>query len=79
MAGNKRPSFLKRQKEQARAARANEKREAKRIKKQMKADGTYSADADEFGDKSDYETDLGDATQGAEEDEEAEEAKATKS
>jgi hypothetical protein len=33
MAGNKRPSFLKRQKEQARLARANEKREARRMKK----------------------------------------------
>ena len=33
MAGNKRPSFLKRQKEQARLARANEKREARRVKK----------------------------------------------
>lgn len=33
MAGNKRPSFLKRQKEQARLARATEKREARRVKK----------------------------------------------
>ena len=33
MAGNKRPSFLKRQKEQARLARANEKRDARRVKK----------------------------------------------
>jgi hypothetical protein len=33
MAGNKRPSFLKRQKEQARLARATEKRDARRVKK----------------------------------------------
>lgn len=33
VAGNRQPSFLKRQKEQKRAARATEKREAKRLKK----------------------------------------------
>ena len=40
MAGSKRPSFLKRQKEQQRLARAVEKRESKVAKKQAKADGT---------------------------------------
>ena len=39
MAGSKRPSFLKRQKEQARLARATEKREARRAKKHAKANG----------------------------------------
>ena len=34
VAGNKRPSFLKRQKEQKRLARAAEKRDARRLKKQ---------------------------------------------
>jgi len=34
LAGNKRPSFLKRQKEQQRTARAAEKREARRLRKQ---------------------------------------------
>jgi hypothetical protein len=37
VAGNKRPSFLKRQKEQKRLARAAEKREARRLKKQNNA------------------------------------------
>jgi hypothetical protein len=46
MAGTKRPSFLKRQKEQARAARALEKREAKRIKKEAKAAGIEMPDPD---------------------------------
>jgi hypothetical protein len=36
MPASKRPSFLKRQKEQQRAARALEKREAKRARKQAK-------------------------------------------
>jgi hypothetical protein len=40
MAGTKRPSFLKRQKEQQRLARAVEKRETKAARKQAKADGT---------------------------------------
>ncbi len=39
MAASKRPSFLKRQKEQQRAARALEKREAKRARKQAKLAG----------------------------------------
>jgi hypothetical protein len=39
MAASKRPSFLKRQKEQQRAARALEKREAKRARKQAKLTG----------------------------------------
>jgi hypothetical protein len=37
VAGNKRPSFLKRQKEQKRQARATEKREARRDRKAVKA------------------------------------------
>lgn len=41
MAGTKRPSFLKRQKEQQRLARAFEKRETKAQRKQAKADGTF--------------------------------------
>lgn len=40
MAGTKRPSFLKRQKEQQRLARAVEKRETKAARKQAKEDGT---------------------------------------
>jgi hypothetical protein len=39
MAASKRPSFLKRQKEQQRLARANEKREARRAKKHAKTGG----------------------------------------
>jgi len=38
MAGTKRPSFLKRQKEQKRQARAEEKREARRARKRARAD-----------------------------------------
>jgi hypothetical protein len=36
VAGNKRPSFLKKQKEQQRRARAEQKREARRARKQAK-------------------------------------------
>jgi hypothetical protein len=43
MAGSRRPSFLKRQKEQTRLARAAEKREARRARKLAKA----TAPADE--------------------------------
>jgi hypothetical protein len=39
MAASRRPSFLKRQKEQARLARAAEKREARRERKHAKASG----------------------------------------
>ena len=39
MAGSKRPSFLKRQKEQARLARAAEKREARLARRHAKANG----------------------------------------
>lgn len=39
MAGSKRPSFLKRQKEQQRIARANEKREVRRARKHAKSLG----------------------------------------
>lgn len=46
MAANKRPSFLKRQKEQARLARANEKREAKHARKQAKLDGKLKGESD---------------------------------
>ena len=45
MAGSKRPSFLKRQKEQARLARATEKREARRARKHAKANGLDQPDA----------------------------------
>ena len=38
MAGTKRPSFLKRQKEQKRMAKAQEKRENRRLKKQATAE-----------------------------------------
>lgn len=44
MAGNKRPSFLKRQKEQQRTARAAEKREAKRLSREKRRQ-----DGDDFG------------------------------
>ena len=44
MAGTKRPSFLKRQKEQKRMARAAEKRESKRLKKRA---GTRMDDSGE--------------------------------
>jgi hypothetical protein len=43
MAGNKRPSFLKRQKEQTRLARAEEKRTARRAKKHAKANQDAAA------------------------------------
>jgi len=38
VAGTKRPSFLKRQKEQKRMAKAQEKRETRRLKKQATAE-----------------------------------------
>ena len=44
MAGSKRPSFLKRQKEQTRLARAAEKREARRARKHAKASGLVPAE-----------------------------------
>ena len=47
MGGIRRPSFLKKQKEQKRLARANEKRELKRARKQAKIDG-IAADAPEI-------------------------------
>ena len=47
MAGSTRPSFLKRQKEQARLARATEKREARRAKKHAKANGLDQPEAAE--------------------------------
>jgi len=56
VAGNKRPSFLKRQKEQKRTARAAEKREARRIKKQGRVtdgDDPGTEPDSEFGDLSD--------------------------
>ena len=46
MAGRKRPSFLKRQKEQGRLARAAEKREARRARKHDKA-SRAAAEADQ--------------------------------
>lgn len=49
MAGGNRPSFLKRQKEQARLARAAEKRETRRARKHAKASGLVPAeDADDL-------------------------------
>jgi hypothetical protein len=44
VAGVQRPSFLKRQKEQQRAARAAQKREAKRLKQLAKAEGNAPAE-----------------------------------
>lgn len=44
MAGGNRPSFLKRQKEQARLARAAEKRETRRARKHAKAQGLVPAE-----------------------------------
>ena len=48
MAGVKRPSFLKRQKEQKRKAKAAEKREARAARKQAKAEGEVES-GPEFG------------------------------
>ena len=48
VAGVQRPSFLKRQKEQKRAAKAEQKREAKRLNKLAKAAGTAPAPEEEF-------------------------------
>lgn len=50
MPASKRPSFLKRQKEQQRAARALEKREAKRARKLAKQAGTEAADLEPLSD-----------------------------
>lgn len=47
MAGNKRPSFLKRQKEQQRQARATQKREARRARKQAKSSDVAAPQAAE--------------------------------
>lgn len=68
MAGTKRPSFLKRQKEQKRLARAAEKRDAKRMKKQGKTlgndsggpedDGLEMGDALEVGEVQDADVDV---------------------
>jgi hypothetical protein len=46
LAASKRPSFLKRQKEQARTARAAEKREARRMKKRGGTPGLDEANAE---------------------------------
>jgi hypothetical protein len=48
VAGVQRPSFLKRQKEQQRAARAAQKRETKRLNKLAKAAGTAPEPEEEF-------------------------------
>jgi hypothetical protein len=48
VAGVQRPSFLKRQKEQQRAARAAQKRETKRLNKLAKAAGTAPPPEEEF-------------------------------
>jgi hypothetical protein len=44
MAGDRRPSFLKRQKEQSRLAKAAKKREAKEARKQAKIEGAPDPD-----------------------------------
>jgi hypothetical protein len=50
LAGNKRPSFLKRQKEQKRTARAAEKREAKRATRESRRQsGDEWGQLDEMG------------------------------
>ena len=59
MAASKRPSFLKRQKEQQRAARALEKREAKRARKQAKLAGVPDTEGPE---PLDQETDESEGT-----------------
>ncbi|OGF16887.1 MAG: hypothetical protein A2W00_10610 [Candidatus Eisenbacteria bacterium RBG_16_71_46] len=70
MAGTKRPSFLKRQKEQKRRAKAEEKREARRQRKHAKAE--QGGAGDEFGSLEDFEVpDLDEETAGEEEDEES--------
>lgn len=46
MAASRRPSFLKRQKEQARLARATEKREAKRARKHAKTNAPQMLDSE---------------------------------
>jgi hypothetical protein len=46
VAASKRPSFLKRQKEQARLARATEKREARRARKHSKSNAAEMQDAE---------------------------------
>jgi hypothetical protein len=60
MAASKRPSFLKRQKEQQRAARALEKREAKRARKQAKLTGVPDQEGPE---PLDQETDASEGTE----------------
>ena len=52
MAGNKRPSFLKRQKEQKRLERAAEKREARVRKREARANGLDENGASEFAEES---------------------------
>ena len=48
MAGSKRPSFLKRQKEQARLARAAEKRAARLERRHAKANGLVNSEPEEL-------------------------------
>ena len=57
MAGRQRPSFLKRQKEQARTARASEKRDARRAKKQGRLTETDESGETNFGADSGVESD----------------------
>ena len=49
MAGRQRPSFLKRQKEQARTARASEKRDARRARKQGRLTENDESGENNFG------------------------------
>jgi len=53
MAGNKRPSFLKRQKEQLRQARAVEKREQRRARKEARAAGLGESEFGELAELTD--------------------------
>ena len=65
MAASKRPSFLKRQKEQARVARASEKRDAKRERKHAKANRDALVENSDMADSPDdviADDDRGDET-----------------
>jgi hypothetical protein len=65
MAANARPSFLKRQKEQQRTARATEKREARRLRKLSKTDAAESFGTLEIEGETGIETEmLPDETEG---------------
>jgi hypothetical protein len=65
MAGSKRPSFLKRQKEQQRIARANEKREVRRARKHAKSLGLTEPGEGDGTDALLEPTEMGDDAAGA--------------